>query len=579
MKKLLLLLPVLMLSAPAFAQVKIGLGVQEKLARQDSVKAWLFFKDKGVEFRDDVSLRKAAEAAVGNESLRRRMKRLGGRALFDFTDLPVNRTYLEQVSEAGCSIDNISRWLNAASVWMDRTALEKLERLPFIDSVKLVRTAKRIEPGPAGEPFYRPSIADSFILNYGLSLEQLQQINVPILHRLGYSGKGVKVALFDTGFLLSHITFDSLLLTGRILATRDFIHDDTDVVDLGDIDGASQRVHGTFTFSALAGFTEGLLIGPAFGASFILAKTELEGSETTFVEEDRWVAALEWADSLGAEITSSSLGYNTGDIGGYTQSQMDGNTAITTVAADMAMGKGILVVNAAGNERGNLWGTIIAPADGDSVLAIGAVDQFGDTAYFSSPGPSADGRIKPDVCARGVLTRCADTTSNNAFRFASGTSLSTPLVAGAAALLFEIDSTLSPFAAYTRLRQTASQASSPDNDLGYGIINALSASGLASSIVAGGEEPIEIKVFPNPSFGRTILRIATENRRNVRVALYSTAGEVVWRSQIETFGSMVPSDLVWNGENEKGARVSAGIYFGIVKAGETEEGFKVAIVR
>ncbi len=579
MKTLFLFLVGTLLSMPVSAEVKIAFGVEERLARQDSVKVWVFFKDKGVEFQDNVLLRKAAEATVSNESLRRRVNRLGNRPLFDYSDLPLNRVYLEQILNAGCLIDNVSRWLNAASVWMDKTALDKVKQLFIVDSVKLVLSAKRLEPKPTGEPLFRPVQPDSFVLNYGPSLDQLQQINVPILHRLGYSGKGVRVAMFDTGFLLSHIAFDSLRLTGRILATRDFIHDDTDVVDLNDADGAAQRFHGTLTFSAMAGFTEGSLVGPAFGASFLLAKTEVVATETLLVEEDNWVAALEWADSMGAEVVSSSVGYFIGDDGiGYTQSQMDGNTAVTTVAADMAMAKGILVVNAAGNERGNSWGTLIASADGDSVLAVGAVNNLGQIASFSSPGPSADGRIKPDVCARGVATVCASSFSNTSFGFASGTSLSTPLVAGAAALLFEIDTTLSPFAAYTRLRQTASQASSPDNDLGYGIINALSASGLASQIVNGGREPIEIKVFPNPSFGRMILRISTQNRRNVKVAIFSTAGEVVRQLQVETFGSMVPSDLVWNGENQKGEPVSAGIYFGVVKAGETEESFKLAVV-
>lgn len=582
MKKIFPLLAGILFYRFGLAEVKITSGLYEKLARQDSVKVWIFFKDKGVNELDETALRRVTKASVSPESFRRRVKRLGNRPLFDYSDLPVSKTYLEQISDAGGRVDNVSRWLNASSVWLAGTALENLNQLPFIDSIKMVGTAKRAEPLPVKEPLFRPFQPDSFILNYGPSFDQLAQINVPVLHRMGFSGKGVKVAIFDTGFLLSHIAFDSLRLTGRILATRDFIHKDTDVVDLGDADGTAQRDHGTSTLSVLGGFASGQLIGPAFGASFLLAKTEIALAETVSVEEDNWVAALEWADSMGAEVVSSSLGYTTGVGGGYTQADMDGNTAITTIAADMAMAKGILVVNAAGNERirpGFTWGTIIAPADGDSVLAVGAVDQTGFIANFSSPGPSADGRIKPDVCAQGVSTVSALSSFNNSFGSRSGTSFATPLVAGAAALLFEVDTLMSPFTAYSRLRSTASQASTPNNDFGYGIINAFAASGLASPLVSGGKEPIEIKVFPNPSQGRTILRIATQNHRVVKVALFSTAGEVVWRSQVETFGNMVPADLIWNGENQKGEKAASGIYFGVVKAGETEEGFKLAVIR
>ncbi len=567
------------LSVLVSAEVKVSSAILQKLVGQDSVKAWVFFKDKGAEFSNPAVLQRAAQATVSAASHRRRVLRSGRSELFDYSDLPVNRAYLEQLVNAGARLENLSRWLNAASVRLDAAALERIRQLPFVDSIRLVIVLKRVEPEASQEPLPRLAQPESFVLDYGPSFEQLQQINVPVLHRLGLSGKGVKVAMFDTGFLLSHTAFDSIRLSGRILATRDFINKDGDVVDLSDANGTIQRVHGTLTFSTLAGFSPGSLIGPGFGASFILAKTELEGSETTFVEEDRWVAALEWSDSLGAEIVSSSLGYNTGDAAGYTQSQMDGNTAITTVAADMAMAKGILVVNSAGNQRLDSWGTIIAPSDGDSVLAVGAVDRLGAIAPFSSPGPSADGRIKPDVCARGINTACATSSANNSFGVANGTSLSCPLVAGAAALLFESDTAMTPFTAYTRLRATASRASNPDNDFGYGIINAFAASGLDTGFVSGGEETIGLKVYPNPTRRQATIRVATEKRRNVQVAIFAPSGEVVWRGKIETIGNGVPSDLIWNGDNQKGEKAASGVYFVLVKAGDTEESFKLALVR
>jgi subtilisin family serine protease len=568
------------LSVAAGAEMKVSSALFQKLAGQDSVKAWVFFKDKGSEFSNPALLHRAVQAAVSAESRHRRARRSGKSEVFDYSDLPVNRSYLEALANAGARVENLSRWLNTASVWLNAAALERVRLLPFVDSIRLVAVLKRIEPEASVEPLPRVAQPESFVLDYGPSFEQLSQINVPVLHRLGLSGKGVLVAMFDTGFLLSHITFDSIRLSGRILATRDFIHNDNDVVDLGDADGALQRQHGTLTFSALAGFSPGSLIGPAFGASFILAKTEFVAAETVLVEEDDWVSALEWADSLGAEVVSSSLGYFFSDDGlGHTQSEMDGNTAVITVAADLAMSKGILVVSSAGNERGSAWGTITAPADGDSVLAVGAVNNLGQIAGFSSPGPSADGRIKPDVCARGFNTACATSSTNSSFGAASGTSLSCPLVAGAAALLFESDTAMTPFTAYTRLRATASRASNPDNDFGYGIINAFAASGLDTGFVSRGKETIGLKVYPNPTRGRATIRVATERRRNVQIAIFAPSGEVVWREKVETIGNGVPSFLFWNGDNQKGEKAASGVYFVLVKAGDTEQSFKLAVVR
>jgi hypothetical protein len=182
---------------------------------------------------------------------------------------------------------------------------------------------------------------------------------------------------------------------------------------------------------------------------------------------------------LGADVVSSSLGYTDW----YKYKDMDGNTAITTKAADLAVSKGLIVVNAAGNERQNSWHYIIAPADGDSVIAAGAVDRNGDLAPFSSVGPTFDGRIKPDVVACGVATYCA-VPENNGFGYLSGTSLSTPLVAGVCALLLEVDSFLTPVQIRDTLWHTSSQAQNPDTLMGYGIVNAIKASGLKAFILS-----------------------------------------------------------------------------------------------
>ena len=202
----------------------------------------------------------------------------------------------------------------------------------------------------------------------------------------------------------------------------------------------------------------------------MLAKTEDSRSETP-IEEDYWVEGIEWADSLGAQIVSSSLGYTDW----YTFADMDGKTAVTTLAADRAAKLGIVIVTANGNERRNSWGHVIAPADGDSVIAVGAVTSSGSLSSFSSPGPTYDGRIKPEVCAQGTSTFCARNSSNTAYGYSSGTSLSTPLVAGVAALLLEAHPEWTPMQLREALMMTASNPSAPNNDYGWGIVNVLAA--------------------------------------------------------------------------------------------------------
>jgi len=227
------------------------------------------------------------------------------------------------------------------------------------------------------------------------------------------------------------------------------------------------QVHG-------GGLQEGQLIGPAFGADFILAKTENTDSETP-VEEDNWAAAAEWAESLGADVISSSLGYLEYDspFPSYTFRDMNGQTALSTRAAEMAAERGVVVVNSAGNSGfDNAHNTLGAPADGAHVLAIGAVDPRGARASFSSVGPSADGRIKPDFAAQGVSVKVASPGTVSAYGTANGTSFSCPLTAGVVALLLQVNPAASPDDVAGVLRATASRAGIPDNLLGWGIINA-----------------------------------------------------------------------------------------------------------
>jgi subtilisin family serine protease len=403
-----------------------------------------------------------------------------------FEDLPLVREYVSAVAGRATRLRQEVPWLNAVSVEATADQVDALAALPFVQRLDLVRRYRR-QPGgelegrelsasregetssPDDLPWKRPATPGGSI-DYGISLGQVGQINVPAVHALGLHGEGVVVAMFDTGFnTLSHAAFSTL----RIAATRDFVNGDDDVAD----GGKGQGSHGTETLSVVGGFAPGRLVGPAYAATFLLAKTENTESETP-IEEDNWAAAAEWAEARGADVISSSLGYLDFDPGftDYTFQDMNGVTAISTRAADLAAARGVVVVNSAGNSGFNVQhNTLGAPADGKRVIAAGAVDASGNRASFSSVGPTSDGRVKPDVSAQGVSVIAALPFSASGYTGVSGTSFSCPLTAGVAALVLQARPSASVDQVIDALRSTASRAGNPDNLLGWGIVNALAA--------------------------------------------------------------------------------------------------------
>ena len=431
----------------------------------DRHTVWIYLRDKASP---------ADSATVSSRARWRRAARGSVRATA-IEDAPVDRRYAQQIRALVAQVRHESRWLNAVSAVATPAQVQSVAALPFVARVDLVRRYRRLRDEPT-EPIdsrarvpsgQQSLLARSTLLDYGTSFEQLAQIRVPELHDRGLTGKGVVVAVFDSGFPnLSHEAFERM----NIIAERDFV-DGVDSVR------ASVHSHGMATLSTIGGMREGQLVGPAFGASFMLAVTEDARSETP-VEEDNWAAAAEWAERAGADIISSSLGYLDFDLPftSYTERDMDGATAVTTKAAAMAAERGVVVVNSGGNGGFRLdANTLGAPADGRRVIAVGAVDQFGARASFSSVGPTADGRLKPDVAARGVRVKVASTLSTTAYSLASGTSFSCPLTAGVVALLLEAHPTYSVDQVIFALRATASQSASPDNLLGWGIVDAVRA--------------------------------------------------------------------------------------------------------
>lgn len=443
-------------------------------ASNSEVLVWVFFIDKGLETEQTLL---KPQSVVSEKSLKRRLKVYNQNSLLDFSDLPVSFEYIEQIQFLGFKLKHKSKWFNAVSGYISAANLNMISNLPFVKQIDLVACFPKVyeqsEKIPLQElsEYKQVTIPKTYFFDYGNSLTQLEQINVPAVHDLGYIGQGVTICVMDAGFdRLSHEVFSSM----NIVAAYDFVNNDDDVSDGLDM---GRGWHGTKTLSVIGGFKQGKLIGPAFGASFILAKTENTDSETP-IEEDNWIAALEWADSIGADITSTSLGYLGYDppFVGYTWENMDGNTARITIAADLAVKKGIVVFNSAGNEGFDaVHNTLGAPADGDSVIAVGAVTASGIRASFSSVGNTIDGRIKPDIMAMGAGVTLVANSGDTFYTTGSGTSYSCPLAAGVAALILDFNPNLTPLQLRDAMRNTASRSQSPNREYGWGIINALDA--------------------------------------------------------------------------------------------------------
>jgi serine protease AprX len=475
-KRYLYLVCFLMLHYPLFASqpIKLGKMINKKLSEMQEHEKTLviiYLTDKGDSRR---FFNSKAQSFVSERSLKRRMKVLPSTSLIDERDFPLEQSYVRAIARQVIQLRHELKWFNAVSAVVTRRQIEQLQQLPFVKEIELVgrwrvnRQVEEVQEEPLFPEKYSPPLGVT--LDYGPSFKQLDQINVPAVHNLGIYGQGVVVGVFDNGFrLLTHEAFASM----NIIATYDFVDHKESVVPYNPSHGG----HGVNTLSTIGGFKPGQLIGPAFKAAYILARTENDSSETP-IEEDNWAKAIEWADSIGVDVTSTSLGYLDYDAPypSWTWADMDGNTTLITRAADRAAQLGIVVVNSAGNDasRGTP-NTLIAPADGDSVIAVGAVDSLGNRVSFSSYGPSFDGRTKPDVMAMGYRVWVASSLNPSGYGRANGTSFSCPLAAGVAALLVCAKPSLTPMQVREAMRNTASNAGSPDNFMGWGILNALAA--------------------------------------------------------------------------------------------------------
>ncbi len=395
-------------------------------------------------------------------------------------DLPVWQPWVAELEARGVQVRARSRWMHAVSARLSRALVASLSSCPFVRGLRPihplpVRPRRLSEPVGPGVPC-RPSawggggagrdtLLDGSPEIYGASYGQLAMLGIPELHARGLSGEGILIAVLDSGFHTDHGALSGL----DLVAEHDFVYDDDQVQN-----GDRGDEHGTLTLTALGGYLPGDLVGPAYRASYILARSE-EISFEKRIEEEYFVEALEWADAMGADLVSASLGYRDfpDEEGGpweYPYADLDGETTVTTRGVNQAARRGMLVVSSAGNE-GPGARSLLAPGDSDSALAVGAVYPTREVTEFSSRGPTADGRVKPDLCGQGDRVVCGRWRAAEGAHLSvgRGTSLAAPLVAGLAALILEAEPALAPVELCSRLRAAGDRAGRPDSVYGHGI--------------------------------------------------------------------------------------------------------------
>ncbi len=612
----------------------------EKMLDGNTLKVWVIFKDKGFTNKSEIlNFFKNNPTYISERSKeRRRNKNLPVATYFD---LPVNKKYISVLEEQGFKIVNVSKWLNGVTIYASRDDIEKISKLHFVKSISpvaIMRKKKDYIVKKVIEKKSKNETKDDDLYNYGdYSFNQIKMLNINTLHNKGYTGRGVLIALFDTGvlmlkdstmvidssstpyettFVYKNIPIHRALKDVDILTSYDFIEkrDFAGIVSGGTPDEVNQLSHGTKMLGLMASYYSGELISPAFGASYIIAKTEIADSEMVS-EEDNWISAVQWADSLGADIISSSLGYKDW----YPYSVMTGDsTKITKVANIAARDMGILVVNAIGNiknvgiDRADT--SIIAPADGNYVLTVGGVDDSMVYSHYSVTGPTYDvyldstiQRFKPEVCALAEWPYTVSDSSNS-FNYILGTSGSTALVSAGCALVLQAHPDWTPQDVIESLTKTAKKpfislipdttyfSKYPNQTVGYGVPDFYKA-----IMYKDTQEIFEIvsnrllSPYPNPySLKNGNLKFPFEIKRKVTrliLYIYTLDGKLVYTdSKDDVLPGIYNDGFIWNGVtsvksssyssnvNPNGNKVSPGLYLVILQTGFEKSIKKVMII-
>lgn len=505
MRKLSFLL--MFLAATMFAQAQVATNIY-----------WVQFTDKeGSPYSID-----NPEAYLSPRALQRRANL---NIAIDEYDLPVNPQYLQAVADCGAEIINPSKWLNGVSVHVtDPSVIEAINALDCVMTVRNcpndLKAQEQKERWLANEMKPAASTRSSKGF-YGGAEDQVKQLNVDVLHDMGFDGTGVIIAVLDGGFEGAENTscFDNMREEGRLLGTRDFVYGSNSVY--------TQSTHGTSCLSTMGAYDPNNMVGTAYKASYYLIHTE-DGDSENIIEEYNWVSGAEYADSLGVDVCSTSLGYITFDMSQWNHpfEHYDGKTAPMSIGAEIAASRGMICMNAAGNEGdGNC--TLGIPADAEHIVTVGAVNAAGDRASFSSVGPTYDGRIKPDVMAMGEGTYVASGYGSWwPYYNGNGTSFATPVLAGAVACLRQARPYSSVQEICDALRACGNRADNPDSKYGYGIPDfsqALELLKVEEHSVAANEI---INVYPNPSQGE--VKVALKEGAKADVTVYDITGRQLY---------------------------------------------------
>jgi serine protease AprX len=445
------------------------------------------------------------------------------------SDLPVCEDYIDSISPYISHLKHRLKWFNMAVVQVNVPQnIAQLKAFSFVDSVgPIMQIPQATKTDKFATEFTEPLPDQSIVYPnlYGLGYNQLNMLNGDLLHQLGYRGEGVLMAVFDNGFVNVNIIpgFDSA--RQKIVGTYDFVSHEENVYD----DGG----HGTNVLSCIAANVPNRMVGSAPGVNLLLLESEDDNAEW-IMEEYNWAAAAEYADSAGAKIFSTSLGYTTfdGDSGNHTYADLNGNKTVITRAGNMAFGKGILVINSAGNYGGNSWRYVGAPADGDSILSIGAVDSAEVIAGFSSRGPTSAGKIKPDVCSQGVKSGVLSTTGD--VSTSGGTSFSCPILAGCAACLWQAFPDKTNREIFDAIVISADRFWTPGNDYGYGIPNFYNAYLVLKTDYNANILKInrDAAVYPNPFSNELNVSIFSQDNKTQTIEIFDQSGHCVIKQEL-----------------------------------------------
>lgn len=494
---------------------------------------WVSFTDKN---NTEFSINRPEEF-LSDRAIQRRIKQ---NISIDSLDLPVNTNYIDSILRMGVELVHGSKWLNGITVKGEVDGFQdKVQKTSFVDEVQRSKPAQTTKS--AFSKFYEAENAVKEAIDtsrYGESVFQTGLLNGQFLHSQGFNGEGLQIAVLDAGFYKADefASFDSLWINNQILGFKDFVDPGSDFFNTGS--------HGMSVLSTMGGNVPGELIGTATKAKYWLLRSEDNASEY-IIEEDNWIVAAEFADSVGVDIINSSLGYyefKDAPSTSHTYADMDGRTTRVTRGANIAASRGMLVFSSAGNEGNKDWKYIIAPSDGENVIAVGATHRFGHAADFTSFGPAADGAIKPNLAAMGYTTWLQ--LSNGKLGASSGTSFSCPVLAGMAACLWQANPNASAIDIKSALEQSASQYSDPDSLLGYGVPDMK----LADLILEPLNSTLMVKkkewsVYPNPIGDYLILqKRESNNLEEVFIEMYSGNGRLLknWKK----YGSR---EIVLNG--------------------------------